>query len=76
MFAARLADLEVVLEAGGEVGYDEPSLWWTADRAWLVRWEVDSDATYVACSDSAARDLLAADIGAHRVDQDDAITGE
>ena len=74
VFAGALAELEVVMAAFGEVGYDAPALWWPADRAWVAHWEVDSDAVYVACSRAALADLVVAGIGAHEVGLDDAIT--
>ncbi|SDS54531.1 hypothetical protein SAMN04488570_2122 [Nocardioides scoriae] len=76
LFEAPLSELEAVTEAFGRVGYAEPTLWWPEDRAWVVHWEVDSDATYAACPGPAAADLVAAGIGAHEVDGADAITLE
>ena len=74
VFAGALAELEVVMEAFGDVGYSAPALWWPRDRAWVAHWEVDSDAVYLACSREALADLLTAGIGAHEVTVDDAIT--
>jgi hypothetical protein len=56
------------------VGYAEPSLWWPEDRAWLVHWEVDSDAACVACSVDVRDALLASALPCHEVDRDDPVT--
>ena len=74
VFAGGLADLEVVMEAFGAVGYSAPALWWPRDHAWVAHWEVDSDAVYLACSRAALADLVGAGIGAHEVGVDVAIT--
>ncbi len=76
LFAAGLANLEVVNEAFGRVGYPDPTLWWPHDRSWVAHWDVDSDAVYVACTQAAAAELIAAGLDAELVSMEDEVTIE
>ncbi len=52
LFHGRVADVRKDFQGHG------PSLWWPADRAWVVASDVDLTATYIGCSHECADQLL------------------
>lgn len=57
--------------------YRQPSLWWPADRSWVVASDIDAETLYVACrSEMAMRILGREDLDARQVRRESRIADE